>query len=43
MGTYQASAFSGTSIALAAPTTIRALPASEVYHLDLVWTLATGP
>jgi hypothetical protein len=43
MGTYQAGAFTATSLALSAPTTIRVLPAAELYHLDLVWTLATGP
>jgi hypothetical protein len=43
MGTWQASSWGASSLALAAPTTVKALPASEVYHLDLVWTLNTGP
>jgi hypothetical protein len=43
MGTYQTSGYTGTSLALIAPTTIKALQASEVYHLDLVWTLSSGP
>jgi hypothetical protein len=42
--TWTTSGFSASSIALAVPTTIRRLPqAGEVYHLDLVWTLNTGP
>ena len=43
MGTFQATNFSTTSVALAAPSTIRALPANEIYHVDLVWSLNTGP
>ncbi len=43
MGTYQAGAFTATSLGLSAPTTVKILPANEVYHLDLVWTLSTGP
>jgi hypothetical protein len=43
MGTYQTSGFTGTSLALSAPTTIQALPANEVYHLDIIWSLNSGP
>jgi hypothetical protein len=43
MGTYQANAYSATSIALTAPTTIKALQATEVYRVDLVWSLNSGP
>jgi hypothetical protein len=43
LGTYLTNGFTSTSLALSAPTTIRALPASEIYHLDLVWTLTSGP
>jgi hypothetical protein len=43
MGTFQATNFSTTSVALAAPSTIKALPANEIYHVDLVWSLNTGP
>ena len=43
MGTYQTTGFTATSLALAAPTTVQALPANEVYHLDLVWSLNSGP
>jgi hypothetical protein len=43
MGTYQAGSWGASSLALSAPTTIRYLSNGEVYHLDLVWTLNTGP
>jgi WxL domain surface cell wall-binding len=43
LGTYQMGSFTSTSLALSAPTTIRALPANEVYHVDLVWSLNSGP
>jgi hypothetical protein len=43
MGTWTTSGFSGTSLALSTPTTLKALPASELYRLDLVWTLNSGP
>jgi hypothetical protein len=41
--TWTAGGFGAASVALAAPTTVRALPASEVYRVDLLWTLGTGP
>jgi hypothetical protein len=41
--TWTASGFSATSLALSAPTTLRALPSEEVYRVNLLWTLATGP
>ena len=43
MGTYATSSWSGTSLALTAPTTIKVLQTNEVYHLDLVWSLNSGP
>ena len=43
MGTWATTGFSGTSLALALPTTLKALNTNEVYHLDLVWTLVSGP
>ena len=43
LGPWSASGFSATSLALTAPTTTRALPASEVYRADLVWSLNSGP
>jgi hypothetical protein len=43
-GTWTSGGWSATSIALAAPTTLRTpLQSGEIYHLDLLWTLNTGP
>jgi len=42
-GTWTTSGFSATSLALAIPTTMRALPSEEVYRVNLLWTLSTGP
>jgi hypothetical protein len=41
--TWTTSGFSATSLSLAVPTTLRALATEEVYRVDLLWTLATGP
>lgn len=42
--TWTTTGYSATSLALSAPTTIRNPPQTgEVYRLDLVWTLNTGP
>jgi hypothetical protein len=41
--TWTTSGFSATSLALAVPTTLRALANEEVYRVNLLWTLATGP
>jgi hypothetical protein len=43
MGTFLTTNYSSTSLALSAPTTVRSLPANEVYRTDLVWTLSSGP
>jgi WxL domain surface cell wall-binding len=43
MGTFLASGWSGTSLALATPSTLAALPSEQVYHVNLLWTLSTGP
>jgi hypothetical protein len=43
MGTYQANTYGASSLALSAPTTVKALGASEVYRVDLVWSLNSGP
>lgn len=43
MGTYQTTGWSATSVGLSAPTTVKALQASEVYRVDLVWSLNSGP
>ena len=43
MGTYQTSGYGASSLALSAPTTIKALQTNEVYRLDLLWSLNSGP
>jgi hypothetical protein len=43
MGTYASTGWTGTSVAASAPSTITALPANEVYRVDLLWTLGSGP
>jgi hypothetical protein len=43
MGTYATTGWTGTSVAALAPSTITALPANEVYRVDLLWTLGSGP
>jgi hypothetical protein len=43
MGTWKTAGWSATSLALATPSTLKALPAEEVYRVNLLWTLTTGP
>jgi hypothetical protein len=44
MGDYAANGYSGTSLALSIPTTVKAIgTGNKVYHVDLIWTMATGP
>jgi len=43
MGTWLANGFSATSLALATPTTMKVLANEEVYRVNLLWTLSTGP
>lgn len=43
MGTYQANTYSATSLALATPSNLSVLPTNEVYRVDLVWSLNSGP
>jgi hypothetical protein len=42
-GTWTTSGFSASSLALAVPTTLRALPNEETYRVNVLWTLSTGP
>src|SRR3954453_1130697 len=35
--------FGTSSLSLSTPTTLRTLPANEVYRVDLLWTLNSGP
>ncbi len=43
MGTWLAGGFAAGSLALATPTTLRAPANEEVYRVNLLWTLGTGP
>jgi hypothetical protein len=43
MGTYQLNGYSATSLALSAPTSVKALPANEIYRVNLLWSLNSGP
>jgi hypothetical protein len=44
LGTWTTTGYSSSSLALSVPTTARVLSQSgEVYRIDLVWTLNTGP
>jgi hypothetical protein len=43
MGTYQASGYGASSLALVTPTTVKALQVNERYQVDLVTTLNSGP
>jgi hypothetical protein len=43
MGTYTTNAYSATSLPLATPSTLKALPTNEVYRADVVWSLTSGP
>jgi hypothetical protein len=43
MGTWNTQNWGATSLALATPSTLKVLQLNESYHLDLVWSLTTGP
>jgi hypothetical protein len=43
MGTWLTTAFGATSLALSTPSTLKALSNGEVYCVNLLWTLSTGP
>ena len=43
MGTWATTGFTASSLSLATPSTLKVLPEKEVYHVDLLWTLSTGP
>jgi putative surface cell wall-binding protein len=43
MGTWATTGFGASSLSLATPSTLKVLPEKEVYHVDLLWTLSTGP
>jgi hypothetical protein len=43
MGSYITTSYSGTSLAASAPSTVQSILANEVYRIDLLWTLGSGP
>ena len=43
MGTFATNGYSASSLALSAPSDIEALGANEVYRVNLVWSLNSGP
>ncbi len=43
MGTWQANSFSASSLALSTPSNLKVLTNGEKYHVDLLWTLSSGP
>ena len=43
LGPWRTGGFTSTSLALFTPTTLRKLQENEVYRVDLVWTLNSGP
>ncbi len=42
-GLWSTTGFGASSLSLGTPTTLRILPANEQYHVDLVWSLNSGP
>jgi hypothetical protein len=43
MGTWLTTGFTATSLALATPSTLTVLSNGELYRVNLLWTLSTGP
>src|SRR3954470_248775 len=43
MGSYLTTGYGASSLTATAPSTTQALLANEVYRVDLLWTLGTGP
>ena len=43
MGTWLTTGWSGTSLALSTPSSLKLLSNGEVYRVNLLWTLSTGP
>jgi hypothetical protein len=41
--TWTTTGFSATSLALSVPTTLKKLASEEVYRVNILWTLSTGP
>jgi hypothetical protein len=43
LGPWQSTGLGASSLSLSTATTLRALPANEIYRADLLWTLSSGP
>jgi hypothetical protein len=43
LGPWTTTGFKAASLTLSTPSTLRVLPANEIYRVDLVWTLSSGP
>jgi hypothetical protein len=43
MGTWLTGSWGASSLSLATPSTLKALANTEVYRVNLLWTLSTGP
>ncbi len=43
MGTYATTGYGASSLSLSAPSTVKALQTNELYRIDLLWTLGSGP
>jgi hypothetical protein len=43
IGTYELNGYTASSLALTVPTSVTALGAGEAYHVDLLWSLNSGP
>jgi hypothetical protein len=43
LGPWQTAGFGASSLSLSTATTLRTLPTNEVYRVDLLWTLNSGP
>lgn len=43
LGTWLASGFAPTSLALSTPRTVHELPGDEVYRVDELWSMTSGP
>ena len=43
MGTWATTGWGASSLALSTPSTLKTLQSNEVYRVDLVWTINSGP
>lgn len=43
LGTWRATGFLGTSLALLTPSTLKVIPSEEVFRVNEIWSLTSGP